>query len=138
MNILRLSTNIRQITLYIFHAFLHLISRVWLENYLRQEKMFFTMLFSCFVLILFCFVCLLFWFFKRENLKFKSSQGEVSGGGFKGRFQGEVSGGGPRRRPKKEFFLINTMLLFIFQPMISFWTCLWLKTIDSILLFKFS
>ena len=68
-------------------------------------------------------------------------QGELSGGGFRGSFQGEVSGGrfqgedwgrfqgedweevsgrGQRRRSKEEIFLINTVFLFIFQPMISF------------------
>ena len=57
-----------------------------------------------------------------------SSLGGWSGEVFRGRFKGEisggalgeVSGGGPRRRSQEEFFLINTMLLFIFQLMTSF------------------
>ena len=60
--------------------------------------------------------------------------GGVSGGGLLGRSQEEVSGGGFRWRSNEECFLINIMLLVFFQPLPSFLPFFELKISGSYIL----
>ena len=71
------------------------------------------------------------------------SQGEVSGGGLRGKFQGEVSGGDFRNSFQRDVsgvvFSYQYYVADYFSTIIFFLSCFRLESIDSyILLFRFS